>query len=96
MYWAWQSGYINMKIEGNSNSCKTRKNAFHFHIGGYLQPNYAMRKIVLYPKSENFDIVMDLSKLFDHIHLSETNSIMIPGKEAMKLADLTTTVFSVK
>ena len=26
MYWAWQSGFINMKIEGTSSSCKTRKN----------------------------------------------------------------------
>ena len=31
MYWAWQSGYINMKIQGTSLSCKTRKNAFDFH-----------------------------------------------------------------
>ena len=30
MYWTWQSGYINMKIEGKSNSCKTRKNQFQF------------------------------------------------------------------
>jgi hypothetical protein len=24
MYWAWQSGYVNFKIEGKSSSCPTR------------------------------------------------------------------------
>lgn len=101
MYWAWQSGYINMKIEGKSNSCKTRKNAFQFHIGGYLEPNYAMRTIVIlmdkYPISNNeITITMDLSKLFDEIQLSQTNSIMIPGEEALKIADLSTKVFTIE
>lgn len=96
MYWAWQSGYINMKIEGISSSCKTRKNAFHFHIGGYLEPNYALRKVTLYPTSENLELEMDLAKLFDNLLLSETNSIMIPGKEAMEIADLSAQIFSCK
>ncbi|CAM3516671.1 MbnP family protein [Flavobacterium gelidilacus] len=45
MYWAWQSGFIKMKIEGKSSSCKTRKNKFQFHVGGYLEPYYAMRNV---------------------------------------------------
>ena len=45
MYWAWQSGYINTKIEGRSPQCKNRKNAFQFHIGGYLQPFYAIKRV---------------------------------------------------
>ncbi|WP_298304098.1 MbnP family protein [Flavobacterium sp.] len=97
MYWAWQSGYINMKIEGKSNSCKTRKNAFQFHIGGYLEPNYALRKISINCKDKNQIVLeMDLSKLFEEINLSKTNSIMIPGKEAMKIADLSTIIFTIE
>lgn len=107
MYWAWQSGFINMKIEGNSNSCKTRKNQFHFHVGGYLKPNYAMRTIeisvskpvtlspVEIPNNE-LVIKVDLAKLFDHVYLSETNSIMISGKDAMKIADESIKMFSVE
>ena len=95
MYWAWQSGFINIKIEGKSNSCKTRKNTFQFHIGGYLEPNYAMRKININCNNKNqIDLVMDLSKLFEEINLSETNSIMIPGEKAMQFADLTAKIFS--
>jgi hypothetical protein len=99
MYWAWQSGYINMKIEGKSNNCKTRKNAFQFHIGGYLKPNYALRTINI---KENFinqnqiDINMDLYQIFEEIKLSEINSIMIPGKNATIFADLTTKIFSIE
>lgn len=101
MYWAWQSGFINMKIEGKSNSCKTRKNQFHFHVGGYLKPNYALRK-VNFNFNDNINnnnkiiLQVDLAKLFDEIHLIETNSIMIPGKEAMKIADESVKMFSVE
>ena len=100
MYWAWQSGYINMKIEGKSNSCKTRKNQFQFHVGGYLKPNYAFRN-VNFNFNDNYDnnefiIQVDLAKLFDEIHLQKTNSIMIPGNEAIKIADLSVNMFSIK
>jgi hypothetical protein len=53
MYWAWQSGYINMKIEGRSPQCKSRKNVFQYHIGGYLQPNYSIRSVELPVNAQN-------------------------------------------
>lgn len=99
MYWAWQSGFINMKIEGKSTSCNTRKNQFHFHVGGYLKPNYALRNININCNDKNNQeviIKVDLSKLFDEVHLSETNSIMIPGKEAMIIADELVKMFSIE
>jgi hypothetical protein len=109
MYWAWQSGYVNIKIEGKSSSCQNRNNEFQFHIGGYLKPNYAMRKIEI-PIAKNcnpelvvgqilkkeIDIAIDLNKFFSEIHLNEINSVMIPGKEAMKIADLSAKIFSVE
>ena len=95
MYWAWQSGFINMKIEGKSSSCKTRKNAFQFHIGGYMKPNYAIRTIELKPINSNLEINVDVAELFKDIKLSENNSIMIPGSKAMELADKTVGMFSV-
>lgn len=95
MYWAWQSGFINMKIEGKSSSCKTRKNAFQFHIGGYMKPNYAIRTIELKPINSNLEINMDVAELFKSIKLAENNSIMIPGEKAMELADKAVVMFSV-
>ncbi|MEK8179936.1 MbnP family protein [Flavobacterium buctense] len=94
MYWAWQSGYINMKLEGTSQSCKTRKNQFQFHLGGYLQPYYAMRKKVINVNgNSNINIGIDISIFLAEIHLAQTHSIMIPGKKAMDLADISTKMF---
>jgi len=95
MYWAWQSGFINMKIEGKSSSCKTRKNAFQFHIGGYMKPNYAIRTIELKPVNSNLEINVDVAELFKYINLKDNNSIMIPGEKAMELADKAVGMFSV-
>jgi len=95
MYWAWQSGYINFKIEGKSSSCKTRNKAFQFHIGGYLKPNYAIRTIELETKNSNFEINVDLAELFNQIKLSEINSIMIPGSKAMDIADNAKLMFTI-
>ncbi|MEO8516954.1 MAG: MbnP family protein, partial [Flavobacterium sp.] len=99
MYWAWQSGYINMKIEGKSSSCKTRKNDFQFHLGGYLEPYYAMRKIEINTNSNatnDYYINVDASKLFQTIDLSKENSVMIPGLKAMKLSDYSKEMFVTK
>jgi hypothetical protein len=108
MYWAWQSGYINMKIEGRSPQCKNRKNVFQYHIGGYLQPFYAMRRVEMPVNAQNTveernpDIIgkggvlkMDLAKFFENISISTQNSIMMPCKEAMQLADYSTSMFSI-
>ena len=51
MYWAWQSGYINIKIEGMSPSCPTRKNKFTFHIGGF-QKSYPTLRVLSFPIKE--------------------------------------------
>jgi len=93
MYWAWQSGYINMKIEGKSPSCSTRKNEFQFHIGGYMKPNYAMQKVELNVNKKDIHIGIDLNNFFSDIQLSKTNSIMIPGKVAMELANISIKMF---
>jgi hypothetical protein len=101
MYWAWHSGYINIKIEGKSSSCKTRKNEFQFHIGGYQKPNYALRNVeipILKAQIPNDDLQLNVAieKLFSEISLKETNSIMIPGKKAMEIADLLQQIFSIE
>ena len=98
MYWAWQSGYINMKIEGTSSSCKTRKNSFNFHIGGYLKPYNAMRKIEIpINKIQNqIYLTLDLERFFSEINLKEINSVMIPGNKAMELANLSSKIFYIE
>lgn len=87
MYWAWQSGYINFKIEGKSSSCSTHHNEFSFHIGGYNFPNNASQLVRHEGKfSSNFLVNIDLSKFFGEIDLSINNSVLIPCREAVEIA----------
>jgi hypothetical protein len=98
MYWAWQSGYVNLKIEGKSPQCKSRKNVFQYHIGGYLPPFYAKRHVelpILGIYTEGSLLNINFSKFFDSLHIASQNSIMIPCKDAMQLADLSVLMFSI-
>jgi hypothetical protein len=98
MYWAWQSGYINFKIEGYSNSCDTRKNKFQFHIGGYQSPYNALQFIVL-PIRQNSDpliLKVDMAPFFNQINLKKENTIMIPGMDALRLAEAAKKMFTIE
>lgn len=94
MYGTWQSGYINIKIEGSSLKCKTRKNEFQFHLGGYLATYNPLQEITLAVQSEkNITVNIDLSRFFEAIDLSRQNHIMSPGKEAMTLSEAAAKMF---
>ena len=85
MYWTWQSGYINFKMEGNSPLCKTRHHAFEFHIGGYHCPYNTFQCVSLpdHKAKEGINIYILLKELLSTIDLARTNQIMTPGKEAL-------------
>lgn len=92
MYWAWNSGYINAKLEGRSKSCRTHENRFEFHIGGYAFPENALRTAELSVAEKNLEgneirLSADASVWFNDISLKTKNGVMIPGKEAMAMAD---------
>jgi hypothetical protein len=97
MYWTWQNGYINFKLEGSSKLCKTRNKAFQFHIGGYENGFATVQKI----KSKNakdipIEINMDIEKLLAQINLSTINEIMMPCKAAVDIANKLPLMFSQK
>lgn len=94
MYWAWNSGYINIKMEGRSNACPTARHTFEFHLGGYMPPHQTVRPITLPIKcrvkpqgNTNIQVDMDLASFFKQLHLANTHQIMIPGSQAAMLAD---------
>ncbi len=95
MYWTWQSGYINIKLEGRSNKCLTRNNAFTFHLGGYQFPYNALQKVMIsIQQNEKINIVTDIQKFISSIDLTTQNQIMTPGKSAMFLSNQFSTIFS--
>lgn len=86
MYWAWNTGYINFKLEG-----KDKLGAFEYHIGGYLAPYPTHRHIHVSSNSININLDAWLNKASEI-----SRQIMIPGKEAAELADLFPLLFSIE
>lgn len=97
MYWSWNSGYINAKLEGRSKSCATHRNAFEFHIGGYAYPNNSLREVELILTSGRKEVLLnaDASCWFHGIDLTKETGIMIPGAKAQKIADKYQKMFSI-
>lgn len=87
MYWTWQSGYINFKLEGNSNLCKTRNNEFQYHLGGYQKPFYCMQEVKLAASGKEINMIIDLDKLIDAERLKENHHIMSPCHEAVMMTE---------
>lgn len=83
MYWAWNSGYINFKIEGAKGN-----QPFEFHIGGYNGAQ-ATARIFSFPVNEDapFVVHVDPSLFINQIDLSANHSIMIPGVLAVSLTE---------
>jgi hypothetical protein len=95
MFWSWQSGYINFKIEGVSPSCMTRKNKFQFHIGGYQNPHNTLRNFTINLNKQNLELNLNLEKFFEFTKLSNENQVLIPGSNADQLATVFYNAFSV-
>lgn len=96
MYWTWQSGYINIKMEGKSQHCTTRNHEFQFHLGGYQSPFNACQNICLdLQKNDAHNILINFQNLFDKIDLAKQNQIMSPGKNAYTLSQYFSEIFSV-
>lgn len=96
MYWTWQSGYINFKLEGVSNLCRSRKNVFQFHLGGYKNPYSALRTFnAIISGRSQIDVKMDIQKFMQEADLRKINHMMTTGKESAELSDKLLKIFSI-
>ncbi len=96
MYWTWQSGYINFKLEGTSPLCTTRNNEFQFHLGGYQKPNYCLQPLSFPIKnSSKIDLNLDVQKILEQVDLSKTNHIMSPSAEAVLISKIVANAFTI-
>ena len=87
MYWTWQNGYINAKIEGTSNVCKSRKNEFQYHLGGYMPPFLCVQKIeVIVDRNEHIQIGINVEKMIEAFDLSQQTKIMSPSLNAVDVS----------
>ena len=85
MYWTWQSGYINLKLEGIFEDGIQRE----YHLGGYANPNNALQKVSLNMNSSgNTSIFIHLDDFIDTIPDSIPFKFMTPDPKAVYLSQL--------
>ena len=95
MYWAWNSGYIHLKIVGKSSLVQTVKNEFEFHLGGYRKPNETYFDVTLPINGNN--LKLNLKTLFlNHIDFNKTAQIMIPCEAAKMITSAAANLFSIE
>jgi hypothetical protein len=95
MYWAWHTGYINLKIEGTCNLCPNPDKAFALHIGGFQFPMNAERNVELIVSDPIINIQFDLALILESILSKPLCNIMTPGEPSMRIADMAAQSFSV-
>lgn len=84
MYWAWQSGYIHVKVEGHFIS-GAKKTPFQYHLGGFLSGLLATAEIYLQPlKPGSIPVKLDVLPWMIRMKDSGTFKIMSPSREAVR------------
>lgn len=97
MYWTWQSGYINFKIEGYSKKCPARKQFFQYHIGGYQEPFYPIQHVELPIKNHKKTVIeIQLEEIFKELDITKLYEIMSPSNSSVEFAKLFSTLFQEK
>jgi hypothetical protein len=96
MYWAWNSGYINLKLEGRASGSPYPKQAFELHLGGYLPPHRTAQRVVLKADGTKGLVVhVDVRELLREVDLTTRCNVMSPGPEAVRLSQAAKRMFKV-
>lgn len=95
MYWTWQSGYINFKLEGTKQQ-QNKTQEFKYHLGGYLSPYETVQTVELAVVStDQIRIVFDAHKFLTFANSHAKPNVMSPGKQAQMLSQYLKECFSV-
>ncbi len=87
MYWTWNSGYINFKLEGSITNKTGKKIPFEYHLGGYLPPFQTIQTISIDRENANSaTIQFDISQFISSIDFEKCSNVMIPGATAVELS----------
>lgn len=92
MYWTWQNGYINLKLEGKSNLCNSKTNKFTLHIGGYQHPFNMIQRVSI-DLNDSLVISVLMDELIKQMHTIEDCEIMSPNKNALLFSECFNNVF---
>ena len=87
MYWAWQSGYINVKLEGMSTRCG---GDFALHLGGFLGGDLAAQLLALPLAKDQGELTVhiDVGAFLARAFLDGPCRIMRPSEVAVATSEL--------
>lgn len=88
MYWTWQSGYVNWKLETKSLESAS-DSSLTWHVGGYRAPYNSLRVIRYAVKTDakSYLFTVDIRQLINDAWGHVPLAVMSPSAHAMKLAD---------
>ena len=90
MYWTWQSGYINIKLEGSR-----KGQEMTLHLGGYSAPNNSLQELrVSAADAQRLNFVWHAQSFFSQLPPDSPYRVMRPCSEANRMARLFTSSFS--
>lgn len=91
MYWTWNSGYIFLKMEGNSTALPADANTFQYHIGGfggYSSPTINNIKSVSLSAPSGMQAEVRKNKAENpHMHLFADAAKVLDGTTSFSIAE---------
>jgi hypothetical protein len=95
MYWTWNSGYINLKLEGTSPVSPYASHQFELHLGGYLPPHATAQRLSLpVHDAGRMSVPVDVAPLLVAANVRTRCNVMRPGERAVQLSRVAATLFS--
>ncbi len=82
MYWTWQSGYINFKLEGKTNFSTARNHEFQLHIGGFSAADSTLQNVSFPVKNSEILIWIYVDEIISEMVSAKVFHVMSPGKKA--------------
>ncbi|MCB0697068.1 MAG: hypothetical protein KDC07_06870 [Chitinophagaceae bacterium] len=106
MFWTWNTGYIQAKLEGTSPQSNETDNAFTYHVGGVAAGMETPREVTLTfgadlvvgEQAGSIDVMADAAKWFgpgNPVKIAMTPTMTMPGAMAVKMADNYAKMFSI-
>lgn len=106
MYWAWNTGYIHFKLEGEKQHSDSNNQRFQYHIGGFSGTNKTMQIIEIpFYKKIKFDdenialpiVEVDVVRFLNSDAVKTTNPlIMKEGKDAVGISKIFSMLYFIK
>ena len=94
MYWAWNSGYINLKLEGTCPASPYASHAFELQMVGQFPAFATAHRIVLpVTGSGPWAVAVDVAPLLEAADIRTKCNVMSPGEAALRLSSTASSIF---